>query len=140
MSNTVNFDLLKAIHTALDKDSNDLTTRLQLADLYEEQGKEVLAAGQRWQVENNKWPEDGPYLCGGLCAWHNQESLDVFWAYRDEVSRHPKPTAVLPNNIWVRLRGLYGKIRPNFVDTYMTRQDAEADLARVLQFLYRKAL
>lgn len=41
---------------ALDADAGDLAARSALADLYEEQGRVLEAAAQRWLIEQGKWP------------------------------------------------------------------------------------
>lgn len=95
---------------ALHDDPDDWGLRLEYADLLEEQGEDVLAAGQRWQATERKRP-----------VWYMFIGGDIRWCWCLDTVGVKFPYASLPYEIWKPFGALHH-----------TRHEAEAALARAL--------
>lgn len=98
---------------ALHDNPDDWDLRRVYADHFEEQGEEVLAAGQRWQVEHRTRPVW--YLAHDEFWW--------FWLFYPYPSQHTYMNrAVVPPELWWGAAGGY----------HPTRRAAERALAEAL--------
>jgi uncharacterized protein (TIGR02996 family) len=103
------------LHLYLDREPGDLSARLVLADLLEEQGQLVESQFQRWLVRHQCWP-DGNLDEFQLTGWH-------WWSSVGESSRH-RHHAVLPTSVQIHM--------PFREWIYNSRKQAEAALLEVL--------
>jgi len=107
----------QALNAALDADPSDTTTRLVLADWYEENGRDGDAERERWLARMGKWPTYR--YSRGVFAYFP----DLPWDWFDD-----DPKELTPDHAKLPLR--------TFLDTkgmarYKTRREAEADLFRL---------
>ena len=107
----------QALQGHLDAQPGDVVTRLVLADLLEEQGRDDEAKAQRLLVEMKLWP------CNDLSAfsdfsgdtgWH-------WWSHSDDQHRH----ALIPERLQRHMPGAEW--------IYDTRLEAEADFLQALR-------
>lgn len=98
---------LEALNARLDAEPQNWGLRLVIADLHDDMGEPVLAAGQRWMAGHQKAPFKGPTDHWG---W-----LTSRWRpYVGEIPILPRPISLLVSAI------------------YETRCEAEAALAQAL--------
>src|SRR5262249_54510434 len=108
-------DDLNRIESHLDEHPEDAASRLVLADLLEERGREHAAQLQRWLAQHGRWPDSDLALFHET-GWH-------WWSCADQQQRRVYavvPTAVqpfMPHGEWL----------------YPTRAEAEAVLGEALK-------
>ena len=124
---------LEGLHAALDADPADQRLRRVLADWHEEHAQPEDAEALRWLARHDLFPEHGEW--GTAWAWHSPQSADLDWNYPGEGSRPPRPSAVLPAEVYRQLRGHHWRSsrEPPFWKPYASRREAEAALCRAFR-------
>ncbi len=106
---------IEAINAHLDDNPTDWTARLELADLYEEAGRDDEARYQRWAVKYERAPS----------IWEGRHFPEQHpWHWWVEGGRRDGASDGIGQLARMKLN--------SFHRGYVTRQEAEADLMRVL--------